>query len=71
MSHPLTVPEGWVRGERLEKIGSGPRYALRQDWTTQEAFDRIMKSTQAAEEVAFITFDSEHDRERFLVWWNE
>ena len=40
MSHPHTVPLGWIKGEKLRAMGEGPRYALMQDMTVAEGFRR-------------------------------
>lgn len=69
MSHPLEVPEGWIKGERLAKFGNGPRYALKQYLTAQDAYERLSKFLLTPDSVAYIIFDSEADRDAFLKWW--
>jgi hypothetical protein len=65
MSHPLNVPHKWKRGEPLELIGRGPRYALAQklDLTAPVGEDFV------ADEIFAITFDSAEDVNKFLEWW--
>lgn len=68
MSHPHTVPEGWVKGERLEIIGSGPRYALSiamgpKHHKLGEHLERFPDGG------VMITFDSKDDVDAFLRWW--
>lgn len=59
MSWGLTVPEGWVRGEPIRFIGTGPRYAC---------VPVRISITDPCPEFA-VTFDCKKDAEAFRDWW--
>ena len=71
MSYPHQVPKGWVKGERLQVYGTGPRYGL--TVAPSSSFSEFEKRLEAMEPDGFaiITFDSKNDLDAFLKWWNE
>jgi hypothetical protein len=68
MSHPHTVPDGWIKGEKLEQFGNGPRYGL--GISISSSFSEYQEHLKRFPDGGvFITFDSRHDLLAFLEWW--
>lgn len=57
----MKVPPGWVKGEPIKIIGTGPRYAVERDiWEYMKAFP--------LDEIA-LEFNSKEDLSWWCAWW--
>lgn len=82
MSHKHEVPKGWTKGEELEITSLerkewsayGNEYVTHNPdrWRVGQRLSGLCPvGSIAADDVAYILFDSRTDLDAFLKWWNE